>query len=191
MGNQVVARVKKTTGVEPAALPFDAFPAYSRLIQAQPYRHRPLANLFGVIVTETLISSTLSRIPHDKTVHPLVRWYTAEHAVDEGRHHAYFAQVLHHTWPKLTKSQQLAMGRLVPKLIKTFLSPDLASISADLRSVGCGVPEIDQIIGECVTTVAAVDGIRQAANQSSNHFRRAGALEVGSICDAFEDEGLL
>ena len=90
---------------------------------------------------------------------PLISWYTAEHAKDKGRHHAFFASVLTKLWPQLTHSQQEAIGKLVPKLVKIFLQPEVAIISADLASLAFTRDEIEQIVAETVTSPESIAGI--------------------------------
>ena len=42
-------------------------------------------------ISETLISGSLSQIPRDRAVLPLIREYAGKRAADEGRHQQYFA----------------------------------------------------------------------------------------------------
>ena len=189
--NQIIRSVAAESGVVPVAFQPGQLNAWNRQLSEVPSELRPLAGLFLGIVSETLISATLSDIPRDPTVQPLVRWYTAEHARDEGRHHAFFAHILTWVWPQLSVPQKETIGRLVPKFMKVFLAPDVASVAADLASLGFGREEIHQIVAESVVPPGHAAGIRESARQSINHFRRVGALDIPSVRDAFEDESIL
>jgi len=189
--NRIIARVASLTGVSSRDFAPAQLQTYFRLIDAQAPELRALFQLAFGIVSETLISSTLSGIPRDPTVQPLVQWYTGEHAIDEGRHHNYFAQVLDCAWPQLTRAQKEAVAPMVPKFMTTFLGPDLPLIVGDLQSLGFSAAETEQIMAEKVVTQAARDGIRASVQKSMGYFREVGALELPGVQDAFWEEGLL
>src|SRR4029079_18312949 len=62
---------------------------------------RGVEALLFAIVSETLISSILSDLPRDRRLPTAVREVVADHAEDEGRHHAYFRGVLRVLWSSL------------------------------------------------------------------------------------------
>ena len=93
-----------------------------------------LVMIFFTIVSETLISAILSGIPSDTRVVTAVRELVADHAEDEGRHHAYFSRLLEFTWPRLNKTQRAVIGPLLPEMILAFLEPDFVAIAGNLRA---------------------------------------------------------
>src|SRR5262249_1512979 len=86
---------------------------------------RPLLILFFAIVSETLITGTLTRVPNDERVVAGVRKIFGDHAQDEACHHSYFAEVLLRCWPQLSPSERAVIGPMLPRFIALFLSPDL------------------------------------------------------------------
>src|SRR6185295_14101103 len=61
-----------------------------------------------------------SGIPSDPRVVMAVRELVADHAEDEGRHHAYFSRLLEFTWPRLNKAQRATIGPLLPEMVLAF-----------------------------------------------------------------------
>ena len=104
--------------------------------------------IFFTIVSETLISAILADIPADQRVVVAVRELVADHAQDEGRHHAYFSRLLEFTWPRLNKRQRAAIGPLLPEMILAFLEPDFVAIAGNLRACGLTAEQIDEVMTE-------------------------------------------
>jgi len=92
----------------------------------------PLIKLFLVIISETLITGTLSKLPRDHTVQLAVREVVADHATDEGRHHAYFLQLFEYVWHRFPQELRRHIGLLLPEMILAFLEPDARAIGAML-----------------------------------------------------------
>lgn len=143
------------------------------------------------VVSETLISAILADIPTDPSVIKTVRDYVREHAHDEGRHHAYFSQLLTLGWPGLTISQQEFLGPLLPKFIRWFLEPDLAWLRAFLNDEGFQDKAIDRLIEETYSAASITENVRTAARHSIIRFSEAGVLASTRIADCFVAEGLL
>nr|WP_319949648.1 diiron oxygenase [Streptomyces halobius] len=55
---------------------------------------RGIDELVFAVVSETLISNMLAEIPRDERLPVSVRELVADHAEDEGKHHAYFSSLL-------------------------------------------------------------------------------------------------
>ena len=104
--------------------------------------------IFFTIVSETLISSILSGIPSDPRVVTAVRELVADHAQDEGVHHAYFSRLLEFTWPRLNKAHKAIIGPLLPEMVLAFLEPDFVAIAGNLRACGLTAEQIDQVMTE-------------------------------------------
>ncbi len=116
--------------------------------------------IFFTIVSETLISAILSGIPSDPRVVTAVRELVADHAQDEGRHHAYFSRLLEFTWPRLSKAQRALIGPLLPEMILAFLEPDFVAIAGNLRACGLTAEQIDQVMTESYPPATVSAGIR-------------------------------
>ncbi|WP_345942367.1 diiron oxygenase [Streptomyces sp. SID2888] len=110
-------QVQQRTGIVPRPLDEPYFLVRLRqILEELPDEHRALAEMLFVIVSETLISSTLAEIPERPDVVAAVRGTTRDHALDEGRPHAYFAAFLRYLWGQLSPagvSTGRACGRRV------------------------------------------------------------------------------
>ncbi|MCA2964950.1 MAG: diiron oxygenase [Acidobacteriaceae bacterium] len=189
--NKLIAEVELLTGVRSTPFTPEPMAKYARLIDAQTPELRGLCQLACGIVSETLISSTLSGIPSDPATKAMVQEYAREHGRDEARHHAFFSQVLQHSWPQLTAAQKETVSLVAPRFMTAFLSPDVPSISNDLLSLGFTAEQTAQIVAEKVTTPETMAGIRTSVQKSIGYFAALGALELPGVREAFEDEGLL
>jgi hypothetical protein len=149
-----------------------------------------LVMIFFTIVSETLISAILSGIPTDPRVVKAVRELVADHAQDEGRHHAYFSRLLEFTWPRLNKAQRGLIGPLLPEMVLAFLEPDFVAIAGNLRACGLTAEQIDQVMTESYPPEAVSDGIRAASRQTLRHFERVGIVEDPRTAEALEARGL-
>lgn len=181
-----------STGVAPS-LP--AMPSFFRrlheLRESLDPEERHLALMFFTIVSETLISAILSDIPHDEQVVTAVRELVADHAEDEGRHHAYFSAFLQYVWPRLTNKQQRAIGPLLPEFVLAFLEPDVPAIAAGLRDCDLSAEQTEQVLAETYSHAAVVADIRKAARPTLRHLARIDVYEEPRTREAFERTGLL
>lgn len=148
-----------------------------------------LVDLFCSIISETLISGTLSRIPQDERVVTVVRNMIADHAIDEGVHHVYFASLLELLWPQLNNAQRHFIGPLLPQLIKAFLAPDRALIMNTLQASGLNAKEARHVYEDCYPEAEVMNSIKTASAVSLRYFRQCGALDEPCISDAFGDAG--
>jgi len=145
-----------------------------------------LVMIFFTIVSETLISAILSGIPSDPRVVTAVRELVADHAQDEGRHHAYFSRLLEFTWPRLSKSQKALIGPLLPEMVLAFLEPDFVAIAGNLRACGLTAEQIDQVMTECYPAGEVRAGIRAASRATIRHFERVGVVDDPRTAEALE-----
>jgi len=179
------------TGVQPAGGYPRSLTNLRELTASVPTTERWLWELAFAIVSETLISGVLSKLPHDKSVDSRVCDYVGAHAEDEGRHHQLFASILEHVWPQLTLSQQELCGPFVPVFMRWFLEPDHGPTIAFLQDQGFTSSAIERIIADSYPEPDVIEGIRNGATAGIRHFERVGALFVPAIREAFEREGLL
>jgi hypothetical protein len=145
-----------------------------------------LVMIFFTIVSETLISAILQGIPQDTRVVGAVRDLVADHAQDEGRHHAYFSRLLEFTWPRLNKAQKELIGPLLPEMVLAFLEPDFVAIAGNLRACGLGAEQIDQVMTESYPPATVRAGIRSASRATIRHFERVGIVDDPRTAEALE-----
>ena len=158
---------------------------------ALPDPLKPLARTFFVIVSETLITGVLTRVPHDESVVTVVREVIADHAEDERRHHAYFSQLLHALWPQLAEDHQQSLGQLIPDFILGFLNPDTDAVTKWLGAIGLSDLETKTVIAEAYSDAATLEAARNASKPTIRHCESSGLLNDSLIRDAFATKGLL
>jgi len=151
----------------------------------------PLLEILFVVCSETLISGTLSHAAEAPEVPEAVREALSQHAHDERRHHAYFAELLRHIWPQLTRSSQRKAGALVPALIDAFLRPDFDDARAELRGYGLDADEVEQILAESYPAAVIDADRRHIARYTVRHFEEVGALDYPEVAASFERTGLV
>jgi hypothetical protein len=146
----------------------------------------PLVEILFVICSETLISNTLSSAAEAPELTGAVRQALDDHAHDERRHHAYFAEFLRHLWPQLTESAQCAAGVLVPDLIDAFLRPDVDDCRRELCGYGFSRDETEQIVTESYPDDVVRSDRQHIARHTVRYFENVGALDHAEVADAFE-----
>jgi para-aminobenzoate N-oxygenase AurF len=184
-------QVAASTGVGPSVFEEPHF--FRKLTGFQEDRtadERKLVMLFFTIVSETLISAILSGIPTDSRVVKAVREVVADHAQDEGRHHAYFSRLLEYTWPRLNKAHRALIGPLLPEMIMAFLEPDFVAIAGNLRACGLTAEQIDQVMTESYPPALIQAGIRADSRATIKHFERVGIVDDLRTAEALEASNL-
>jgi len=152
---------------------------------------RPLLALFFAIVSETLITGTLTKVPNDPRVVAGVRKILQDHAEDEARHRFYFAEVLARCWPQLTSSERAIVGPMLPRFITLFLSPDLLGVQALLHRLGLSASACERVIEEAYLPAGTGSAIRSGSEAILRLMARAGVLDDPRTADAFHDAGLV
>lgn len=185
-------QARDLSGVAPV-LPAEPF-FLRRLREIQegsPPEFRPLVELVFVIVSETLISATLADVPVDETVVPAVREVIRDHAVDEGRHHAYFAAFLRILWGQLDERARDFTARVAPSLIDAFLRPDFDAVRAELRGYGLDADEAEQVVAEVYPDEVVREFFRTTAQQTVRYFHALGVLGRPGVAEEFARLGLV
>jgi hypothetical protein len=154
-------------------------------------RNGPLLMLGFAIISETLITSTLTQVPNDDRVVAGVRTILKDHAEDEARHHVYFAEILTTCWPRLTSAQRALVGPLLPRFISMFLAPDLLDVQGSLATFGFSADVAEQIIEEIYPRERVISDIRLKADSVVRLMRRAGVLEDPRTRESFQQFGLI
>jgi hypothetical protein len=161
------------------------------LSQSVAVELRGLAQLFFVMVYETLISGILAALPRDQRVVEPVRRVVQDHAEDEGRHHAYFSEIFRLVWPVLAPEQRDAIGPLLAPAIVAALQPDLEAIHALLEPTGLDPQQRRAIVTEAYPTARVVSEMRRGAAATIHLVRRTGGFDHGPTRTAFQACGLV
>lgn len=150
-----------------------------------------LVALCAAIVSETLISGTLTKIPHDENVLTAVRVSIADHAEDERTHHAYFTRLHDFVWPQLPRSTQQKLGPMFGDFIVNFLLPDLGAEREILVRAGLGTRNANEIVHDSYDGVDRMSEARRASRATLSLLRRSGVLDRSTVREHYEELGLL
>jgi len=183
MSHTLIAEVRAATRVDPVPHEPRFLRELASLPDAEPYVDASLLTLFFVIVSETLITASLSRLPRDGRVQVRVRELAADHAADEGRHHAYFRQVFAHVWPRLPAVERHRIGLLLPRMLLAFLTPDEPALAAVLAD--CGIARPDAVAGDVTVAPQTVTAVREGAQPTMRMFAQQGVFDDPAVVDAF------
>jgi hypothetical protein len=185
MSHILMMAVQESTKVERLRLT----PAFLRtlddLVSGEQLEYRPLIKLFFVIISETLITGSLVKLPKDESVQRAVRDLANDHATDEGRHHAYFRKVFEYVWPRLPREMKRKVGVLLPDMILAFLQPDKSALTRMLESFPEEFPKPAQIVEEVVDYKSAHDGIVASASPTLKMLRENHVFDDPVIDNAF------
>ncbi|GHG93649.1 diiron oxygenase [Streptomyces lanatus] len=162
-----------------------------RFLEETPDDLAPLTEILFVIVSETLITAQLSDLWNDPDVAPAVRETVRDHAMDEGRHHAYFAIFLRHLWGQLTPATRRRAALRIPRLIRIFTDPDVPSIEKEITGYGFSLDEAKRIVAELFPDPAVAAYAKSVARQTVRHFESVGALDDRQVSEEFASHGLL
>jgi hypothetical protein len=149
---------------------------------------RAWVELFFVVVTETLISGSLLRIPEAKEVIPAVRDMVADHASDEVRHHAFFTRLCRIAWPQMPKQLQIRVGCALPRFIQAFLTPDLPSLRAFLER-NFSPRQTETILEDSYPADILLREAQAASRATIRAFQEAGALEIREVSETLAEQG--
>lgn len=188
----LIEQVAAATGVP---VPQRHEPAFigrlARIAEPVPAQLRHPYALLSAVVSETLISALLAGLPHDKRLPGAVRETVADHAEDEGRHHAYFQQLLGFLWPALSLAERRQLGPLVPRLIMAYLEPDYPALHGALRRTGLTDSQAREVLADTYPPRAVRELASGAARATVKYFTEAGALGDDATYDAFASTGVL
>jgi hypothetical protein len=190
--DDMVEQVAAGTGVTRPAGPRPAFANRVAAIRAgTDHGLSALLDLVLAIVSETVISAILSGVPRDHRLPQAVRKTVADHAEDEGRHHAYFRSVLSLLWPMLTPDQRCQIGPLIPRMIWAFLEPDYQAERTSLVTAGLTRSQAEQALAESYRPADVSRSVADTARATVRYFREAGALDDLRTREEFTACGLL
>lgn len=185
MSRILMMAVQESTKVERLRLT----PAFLRTLEdlasGEQAEYRPLIKLFFVIISETLITGSLVKLPKDESVQRAVRDLANDHATDEGRHHAYFRKVFEYVWPRLSREMRRKIGVLLPDMILAFLQPDKSALTRMLESFPEEFPEPARIVEEVINYESTRTGIVSSASPTLKMLRENHVFDDPVIDDAF------
>ncbi|MFI1996445.1 diiron oxygenase [Actinoplanes sp. NPDC020271] len=144
-----------------------------------------LGRLLFAVVSETLISSLLAEIPHDRRLPLAVRQTVADHAIDEGRHHAYFHDVLRILWRALSTNERMHVGPWLPTIIQAFLEPDYAATADSLALLGLTSEQIEAVLVDSYPRDGVLATVAASARPTIAYFEEVGALSDSATAEAF------
>jgi P-aminobenzoate N-oxygenase AurF len=187
----VLEQLQRASGIE--ALPYDFTPFLDGLdaIADDVPQHRELVQLLQVVVFETLITSILYEIPGDESVITVVRDIVRDHAVDEGRHHAFFASFFTVLWGQLDAATRHGMALYLPRIIVRSLEPATESAHQALRAAGFGAAAASEIVADSYCRETALAGIAKASAKTVRLFHDHGVLDLPGVREQFAGAGLL
>jgi P-aminobenzoate N-oxygenase AurF len=190
--DDLAEQIIEATGEQPVPLPRPRFLAdLDRLTAAEDSSIRGLTTLFFTVVSETLISAILCGIPKDRRIVTAVRDTIADHAEDEGRHHAFYATFFEYAWHQLGPAQRAAIGPLLPEFMVAFLGPDTAALEAVLAVAPLDAETVRGVVEESTPAPAVQASIRKAGAATIRLFTNQGVLEDCRTFDRFAEMGLI
>jgi hypothetical protein len=183
---ELLRQIADRTGEPVPDLPEPMFVERLSAISAQLHTHVPaLGELLFTVVSETLVSSLLTEIPHDSRLPSAVRETVADHAVDEGRHHAYFHDVLVRLWRALSSSERASVGPWLPSIILAFLEPDYRAVGLSLAALGLSAEQVEAVLTDSYPRPRVLASTAAAARPTIRYFTEVGALRHPATADAF------
>jgi hypothetical protein len=162
---------------------------YSQLANCEP-EMRSWAELFFVIVSETLISNTLSVLSNYKNLMSCVRQVVRDHAHDEARHRALFAHLCPIAWDQVPARFRRQLGLLLPGYIRCFLAHDISAIKIFLMR-NFSHNKTLEVLAESYPSSEANKSMAVEAKTTMNVLKQAGVLSDKRIVDCFRENGLL
>lgn len=187
MSNTLTRDVIAYSGVTPQSLQPQFLGTLQALRDEWPEPYAVMLQLYFVIVSETLITGTLKRLPGDDTVQDQVRFLAADHASDEGKHHSYFRQLFFILWDRTPQFMQERIASVLPRIIHTFLAPDEAALRGALEAVQHGDLPPDEIVREVVRSEASAQSIAAGAQPTIKMLNQAHVLDIPGIASLFDD----
>ena len=145
---------------------------------------------FFAFVSETLISSSLKQIPADKRVFSTVRQVVSDHALDEAKHHHYFADFLRRVWPSLSHKERLMVAPRFASFISYFLSPDRKAERRILVETGLSAEQAEQVVAESHTAEELATSLVEGSRATVSLLEECGAFQLAEVRDTFAEMGI-
>lgn len=187
------AQLKSMTGIHPVVpkVPYFLSTLNKIISEYADESEKNLMKLIFVIVSETLITSSLTDIRKDSSLPEAVRDVIRDHAMDEARHHAFFSGLLMAIWPMLDRRTRIHCLTRIPDFIFAFVHPDKDAITAELCSVGFSLSDADIIVNETYTQPMIESYARGTSSRFMGHVMNFDEFHESEVQDAFEKKGLI
>jgi hypothetical protein len=185
-------QIEMATGVLDTPRPLPSFLVWVREAREDlPAEIRSMTDVFFAVVSETLISRTLTRVPRDQRVNTVVRDVIADHARDEAVHHAYFSDFMEIAWPQISASHRALIGPLLPHCVLAFLWPEYEATAQALVREGWRESEAQRIVEDIRWQAGDDRSLASMASATLRLFRRVGVFDDPVTEDAFASAGLI
>jgi para-aminobenzoate N-oxygenase AurF len=191
MYHDVFLEIEQATAVAPLNNKPVFLSRIDRIIQQADSDFHSWTKLFFVIVSETLITNQLVRLPNDANLQPVVRELVREHAHDEARHHAFFKKIFKLTWQQLHPDTRQRIGVQLPDLIAAYLRPDEFSMLEMLQRFPDVFPEPQDMLNALFSPQANRARILTAALPTLQMFQTNGMFSDERIAEAFDRAGFM
>ncbi|MGE0635791.1 MAG: diiron oxygenase [Bacteroidia bacterium] len=191
MAHALRERVLEFTNLKPFKFEPSFLQTLNYIIESEPKELTNLIKVFFVIISETLITGTLSVLPNDESVQISVREFARDHAMDEGKHHAYFRQLFEYLFARLPREMKIKIGRLLPKMILAFLKPDSNLFVKILERFPKQFPYPSKIVEELLTNDEMILGIKASAKPTIAMLRYNSVFEYKIIEETFKEYNLI
>lgn len=153
-------------------------------------RERRLKKLFFVIVSETLITSSLTDLRRDGSLPKAVRSSISDHAIDEVRHQTFFAEIFAKVIGQLTPEDRIYCLKLIPDFVMAFVSPDTAAIEAELQAFGLDPKEASAVVSETYTPDVVSTYARSCSEFLFGEIKTLDEFDTANVQDAFGHHGV-
>jgi hypothetical protein len=185
-------QIEQTTGVSCRSQRYTTVEGrIDEIVGGLPARLAATGRLLVAVVFETLVSQILADLPDDPSVLACVRQVVRDHARDERRHHAYFAQVFGRIWPQLAPADRTVVGVVLPDLLLAVLSPDLFDVVEGLVDAGFDPEVASAVVADVCNPESVLVEARRTAQATLDLFRRTGLLTDPLVAEAFVASGLI
>ncbi|KAA1243475.1 diiron oxygenase [Aquimarina sp. RZ0] len=190
MAFSLISKIEEYTKIKSLRLEPNFLKELDDIILSQPKELEKMIKVFFVIISETLITGTLTGLPNDEEVQKAIREFALDHATDEGKHHAYFKQFFEILWPKMPEELQVKIGSVLPKMILAFLYPDTHVLKQILLQF-FSEEESSEIINDLISSDIILNGIRKSSFPTKNMLKRNKLFTISKIKDSFNEHKLL
>jgi hypothetical protein len=191
MSEELLVRVRQFTGVVPMTVRPQFLRVLDKLKRDRLVISSDFVTLLFVIVSETLITGSLNRLPNDQRVQSVVRSVAGHHAKDESKHHAYFSRLLPMVWNRLPNPLKHEGVLLFPHLLKAFLEIDTRATHKIAERYPTAFPNPGDVVQSIASSPEALDTVRKSARPTITLLKREGILDEPGAREALVGAGLI
>lgn len=152
--------------------------------EADP-RRKALVQLFFVIASEMLITSTLHEAQNLQDMDPALGQMIGDHARDEARHHVFYRSMLIRIWDQISHEDQLFVAAKLPELVAAYCMPAKHEQKAELAALGFSDRQAESILDETYPTGSTS---QYAWKVGAGLFRTVRELGTAVVGDCLDDK---